>query len=731
MPGVKGMAQKSCPQQAHKPVAEDYLSASHLPAKGVAMHSFRRILTVAVLAGLTAMAAAPAAPAAGPTTKAAVTDNSGIDLAGMDHSVKPGDDFFSYANGTWVKHTQVPADRSSTGPTQDLEELTEQRTADLIRNMAETHPAAGSNDRKIADYYAAFMDQATIEKRGLTPLKPELDQIDAIKTRNDLARVLGSELRADVDPINATHFQTENLFGLFVTQALEDPTHNMAYLLQGGLGMPSRDYYLSQDAQMVAFRAQYQAYVTALLKLAGTPDAQAQAKAIVALETKLAQAQESLVDSEDVHKAATVWSASEFAQKAPGLDWQAYFQAAHLGHQKQFDLWQPAGITGLAALVGSEPIDSWKQLLRYHALDKAAWLLPKAYADLHFDFYETTLEGTPQQPERWKRGVDATSSDLGDAVGQVYVKHYFPPSSKAKVQAMVKNLLTTFDERIDTLAWMTPATRAKAKEKIATLRVGVGYPDTWRSYSALVIRADDALGNHQRAVDLQYQYALAKLNQPVDHGEWWMTPQTVDAVNLPLQNALNFPAAVLQPPFYDPNADDAANYGATGATIGHEISHSFDNTGADFNAQGKLENWWTPQDAAHFKADTQKLVEQYNHYEALPGLYVNGQQTLGENIADVAGLAVAYAAYHQSLHGKPAPVIDGLTGDQRFFIAYAQSWRAKIRDAELRQRLATDVHAPDMIRAQAVRNMDGWYDSFNVKPGEKLYLAPDNRVKIW
>jgi putative endopeptidase len=695
------------------------------------MQSFQRILAVAIFSTLATTVAMPAVMAAGPATKAAATDNSGIDFTGMDHSVKPGDDFFSYANGTWVKNTQIPADRSSTGPTQDLEELTEQRTADLIRNMAKTHPAAGSNDRKIADYYAAFMDEATIEKRGLAPLQPELDRIDAIKTRDDLARVLGSELRADVDPINATNFQTENLFGLFVTQALEDPTHNMAYLLQGGLGMPSRDYYLSQDPQMADSRAKYQTYVAALLKLAGTADADAQAKAIIALETKIAQAQENLVDSEDVHKASTVWSASEFSQKAPGLNWNVYFQAAHLGNQKQFDLWQPEGIKGLAALVGSEPIDSWKQLLRYHAIDKAASLLPKAYADLHFDFYGTTLEGTPQQPERWKRGVNATSDDLGDAVGQVYVKHYFPPSSKAKVQAMVKNLLATFDERIDTLAWMAPATRAKAKEKIATLRVGVGYPDTWRSYSSLVIRPDDALGNHQRAIDLQYQYALAKLGKPVDHGEWWMTPQTVDAVNLPLQNALNFPGAILQPPFFDPSADDAANYGATGATIGHEISHSFDNTGADFNAQGKLENWWTPQDAAHFKADTQKLVEQYNHYEALPGLYVNGAQTLGENIADVAGLAVAYAAYHKSLHGKPAPVIDGLTGDQRFFLAYAQSWRAKIRDAELRQRLATDVHAPDNIRAQAARNIDGWYDSFNVRPGEGLYLTPDNRVKIW
>lgn len=694
------------------------------------MQSFRRMLTAVLLGGVTVAAAAPADTSTPPTANAG-KPASGIDLVGMDHSIRPGDDFFSYTNGTWVKNTQIPADRSSTGPTQDLEELTEQRTAALIQDMAKKHPTAGSNERKIADYYAAFMDEADIEKRGLAPLKPELDQIDAIKTRDDLARVLGSEQRADVDPINATNFQTENLYGLFVTQALEDPVHNMAYLLQGGLGMPSRDYYLSQDPQMAESRVKYQNYVASLLKLADTPDAEAQAKAILALETKIAQAQESLVDSEDIHKASTVWRTSDFAQKAPGMNWVVYFNAAHLSGQKAIDVWQPAGIIGIAALVGSEPIATWKQLLRYHALDKAAPLLPKAYSDLNFDFYGTTLEGTPKRSERWKRAINATSADLGDAVGQIYVKQYFPPSAKTKVQAMVKNLLTTFDERIDTLAWMTPSTRAKAKEKIATLRVGVGYPETWRNYDTLEIRPDDALGNHQRAVAQEYRHQLAKLSQPVDHGEWWMTPQTVDAVNLPLQNALNFPAAILQPPFFDPNADDAANYGATGATIGHEISHSFDNTGADFNAQGKLENWWTPQDAAHFQADTQKLVDQYNHYQALPGLYVNGQQTLGENIADVAGLAVAYAAYHKSLNGKPAPVIDGLSGDQRFFIAYGQSWRAKIRDAELRQRLATDVHAPDNIRAQAVRNLDGWYDAFDVKSGEKLYLTPDNRVKIW
>ena len=694
------------------------------------MQPIRSLLAVAVMSGIAVLLAAPVVSGADQTT-AASNMNVGIDLSYIDHSVKPGDDFFSYANGAWVKTAQIPADRSATGPTQELEDLTAKRTADLIQNMAKTQPAAGTSNRKIADFYAAYMDEAGVEKRGLAPIKAELDQIDAIKTRDDLARVLGSQMRADVDPINATNFQTENLFGLFIAQGLEDPSHNIAYLMQGGLGMPSRDCYLSHDPEMAADRAKYLTYVGALLKLAGTTDADTQAAAIMALETKIAQAQESLVDSEDIHKANNMWTMADYAQKAPGMNWAAYFNAAGLGDQKQIDAWQPAATTAIAALVGSEPIDTWKQLLRYHAIDSAAPLLPKAFADLNFKFYSGTLEGVPAQPERWKRAVDATSSDLDYAVGRVYVQKYFPPEAKVEVQDMVKNLIATFNERLDTLAWMTPATRAKAKAKLATLRVGVGYPDTWRDYSALVVQAGDALGNHERAIEFRYRYQLSKLGKPVDRGEWWMTPQLVDAVNLPVQNALNFPAAVLQPPFFFPHGDAAVNYGATGATIGHEISHSFDNLGSEFNAQGKLENWWTPQDAAHFKATTQKLVEQYNHYEALPGLYVNGQQTLGENIADVAGLAVAYAAYHRSLHGKPAPVIGGLTGDERFFLAYAQSWRVKIRDAELRQRLSTDVHAPDNIRAQAVRNIDGWYAPFHVQPGQKLYLSPDNRVKIW
>jgi putative endopeptidase len=495
--------------------------------------------------------------------------------------------------------------------------------------------------------------------------------------------------------------------------------------------MPSRDYYLSKDPHMTEARDKYKAYVAALLKQAGISDADKKANAVFALETKIAEAQESLVETQDIHKANNLWTVGELSRKAPGLDWSAYFKAAGLDGVKQIDVWQPSAITGEAKLVASQPIDAWKDLLTFHTLNAAAPLLPKAFADLSFDFYGKDLSGTPEQQARWKRAVSATSTDLGDAVGQLYVNKYFPASAKAAAEAMVKNLIAAYRTGIQNLAWMSPATRQKAEAKLDTLIVGVGYPDHWRDYASLEIKADDALGNHLRALKFEYELAKAKIGKPIDDNEWWMTPQTVNAVNLPLQNALNFPAAILQPPFFDPKADPAANYGAIGAVIGHEISHSFDNTGADFDAQGRLKNWWTPADLKHFEAATAALAKQYSTYEALPGLHVNGKQTLGEDIADVSGLTAAYRAYHLSLDGKPAPVIDNLSGNQRFFIAFGQVWRSKMRDAALRQEVITNEHAPAQFRAETVRNLDPWYQAFNVQPDAKLYLKPDQRVKIW
>ncbi|WP_285405562.1 M13 family metallopeptidase [Luteibacter sp. ME-Dv--P-043b] len=683
------------------------------------MANLHRILATAISCGLASAAAIAAQPV-------------GVDLKGMDRSVQPGDDFDGFANGNWRKTAQIPADRASTGVFLEVFEKAEKRNAELIKAAGGGNPAAGSNQRLIADYYKAYMDQAAIEKAGLAPLKPALDAIDAIGDKAALSTALGAQLRADVDPINATNLDTGHLLGLFVAQGLEDPTRNMPYLLQGGLGMPNRDYYLKTDKDMVDTRTKYAAYVEAVLKQSGTPDASAKAKAVMALETKIAQAQESIVDSEDIHKANNPWPRTAFASKAPGIDWNAYFKAAALDDQPTFIVWQPGTVTKFAALVASEPLDTWKAWLRFHTINEnASGLLPKVYDDLAFGFYGKVLTGTPQQRDRWKRGIGRVDSDLGDAVGQIYVKQYFPASSRSEVQDMVKNILKAFDARVDTLAWMSPATRQKAKAKIATIKVGVGYPDTWRDYSTLEIRPDDALGNHQRAELAEYRHQVAKLDKPVDRDEWWMTPQTVNAVNLPLQNALNFPAAILEAPFFDPKADAASNYGSIGAVIGHEISHSFDNTGAEFDAQGRLANWWTDADQKHFKDAGQRLVEQFNAYEPLPGLHINGQQTLGENIADLSGLTIAYAAYKESLHGKPAPVIDGLDGDQRFFLAFAQSWRSKTRDAAMRAQVIGDGHAPGEFRAQTVRNLDPWYDAFKAKPGQKLYLDPKQRVKIW
>ncbi|HSR64433.1 MAG TPA: M13 family metallopeptidase, partial [Xanthomonadaceae bacterium] len=673
----------------------------------------RSALALALLVAVAACkpAANTAAPEA-PATAAAHAPTAGVDLTGIDRAIQPGDDFDGYANGAWRAQAVIPEDRSSMGVGFDVFQKAEKRNAELVQGLAKTNPAAGTDARRIADYYAAYMDQAGIEQRGTAPLKPAFAKIDAIASGTDLARVLGEGLRADVDPLNATNYQTEHLFGLFVAQGLEDPQHNMAYLLQGGLGMPNRDYYLSTDPAMVAIRDKYKAYIAALLKQAGVADADKKAAGIYALEEKIARAQASIVETEDVHKANNPWPLADFAKKAPGLDWATYFQAAGLADQPAIDAWQPGAITKLSALTASEPLQAWKDWLAFHAINEHTAVLPKAFDELSFGFYGTTLTGTPKQRDRWKRALGATNVALGDAVGQLYVQKYFPASSRAQVQQLVNNLLAVFPERIDKLDWMSPGTKEKAKAKVAATKVGVGYPDRWRDYGRIDIKAGDAFGNLDRARLYETQHQVAKLHDTVDRNEWWMTPQTVNAVNLPLQNALNFPAAILEPPFFDPGADAAANYGAIGAIIGHEISHSFDNTGAEFDAQGRLANWWTPADLAHFKAAGQKLVKQYDAYEALPGLHLNGAQTLGENIADLAGLSVAHDAYLKSLGGKPAPVIDGLSGDQRFFLAFAQAWREKKRDAAMRAQVVQDGHAPGQFRAQTVRNIDAWYDAF-------------------
>jgi putative endopeptidase len=656
---------------------------------------------------------------------------SGIDKSLMDTSVAPGDDFDKYANGTWEKTTQIPADKSGLSVFSAIADQADKREADLVSEIVNSNPAAGSDEARVADYYKAYVDTAAIEKRGVAPIKADIDSIEAITDKGALAEAIGRSLRADADPLNNTDFHTENLFGIFVTQALGDPTKTVPYVMQGGIGLPDRDYYLSTEPAMAKLRADYTPYVAKMLSLAGMPNAEARAQKIVALEKKIAQAHESLEDSQSAEKANNPWTRADFDKKAPGIDWNRLLGAAQLGSQQDFIVWQPGAVTRLAALVQSEPLEVWKDWLAFHRINQMAEVLPKAFDDAHFAFYGTELSGTPQQRTREKRAVDSLNDWLGWVIGKRYAEKYFPAAYKTDIEGMVRNIKAALEKKIDALTWMAAPTKAEAKKKVATMAVGVGYPDKWRDYSSLVIKPGDAYGNFDRAQLANYEYQLSKIGKPVDKTEWWMTPQTVNAVNLPLQNALNFPAAILDKGFYDPNADSAANYGAVGSVIGHEISHSFDNLGATFDATGKLRNWWTPADLAHFKQAGDALAKQYDAYEALPGLHLNGEQELGENIADLVGLAAAYDAWKASLNGKESPVIDGLTGDQRFFLAYAQSHRGKLRDEALRARVATDVHAPGPWRVLTVRNIDSWYPAFQVKEGQKLYLKPENRVKVW
>ncbi len=667
------------------------------------------------------------------TAAMAQTALPGVDKAYMDPSVKPGDNFDTYANGGWRKTAEIPADRSSIGVGLDVSLRAEARTAAIIKGAAATKGAPGSDQQRIADYYAAYTDTNGIEARGLTPIQASLSAIAAIRDKHDLSRAIGAAMRSDTDPFNNNNYaSTNDLFGLFVSQDLNQPTRNVPYLMQGGLGLPDRDYYLSDKPEMAEIRTAYQAYLTQLMQLAGLSDPQGRAARVFALETKIAAAQTDIIASQDAHKGDNPWTRADFDKRAPGLDWTAFWTAAGLpAGQRDFIAWQPDAITKLSALVASEPLQSWQDWLAFHTINQVTSVLPKAIDDASFGFYGRTLTGTPAQQPREKRGIAAVNGALGEAVGKIYAQRYFPASSKTEIQTMVKNIVGAFDRRVAALDWMAPATKAEARRKLAVLKVGVGYPDHWWNYPKFAVRADDPVGNAQRARLALYRYHLSKLGKPVDRSEWWMTPQTVNAVNLPLQNALNFPAAILESPYFDPKFDAAANYGAIGSVIGHEISHSFDNLGADFDSTGRLHNWWTPADLKRFEEAGQALVAQYSAYEALPGLHLNGEQELGENIADVAGLTAAYEAYKASLGGKPAPVIDGLTGDQRFFLAFAQGWRTKTRDRALRARIATDVHAPAPWRVLTVRNLDAWYAPFHVQPGQTLYLPPEKRVHVW
>jgi putative endopeptidase len=670
---------------------------------------------------------------------ATLAGGPGIDTSGMDRAVAPGDDFFRYANGTWLKTKEIPADRSYDGAAYALYEKTQEQTRQLIEAIDRN---ASGDDRQVKDYYDTFLDEAAIEAQGLAPLQTLLVNVTAIQDRRALATYVCGDLRADVDALNATNFHTDRPFGLWFAADLAEPARYAAFLLQGGLGMPDRDYYVDKSPDMEKIRASYLAHIETMMTLAKIPDAKAKAARVFALERKIAGVHATRTESVDVKRANNPWKREEFSTQAPGLDWTACFDAAGLKHVPQVIVWHPGAVRGTAALFGSEPIETWRDYLTFHVIDRYANYLPKAFGDQRFAFYGKTLTGTQAQRARWKRALDDTNDALGDAVGKLYVRRHFPEEAKQQLQVMVKNITNAFVRRIDTLAWMTPATKANAKAKVSTLVVGVGYPDKWRSYTGLGIVRGQALLNRWRAEEFIYDRERGKLDQPVARDEWMMTPQTVNAVNLPVLNAMNFPAAFLQPPYFDPAAPLAVNYGAIGAVIGHEISHSFDDQGSQFDETGKFRNWWTKEDVDHFKTASAKLVAQYNAYRPLPDLAINGQLTLSENIADLAGLAAAYDAYRaasapgaassSATPSSSSPVEkSNFSDDQQFFLAWAQSWRTKFRDQMLRQIVVSDGHAPDEYRADTVRNLDAWYDAFAVKQGQRLFLAPPDRIRVW
>ncbi|MBR0551554.1 M13 family metallopeptidase [Stakelama marina] len=638
----------------------------------------------------------------------------GFDEAGMDKAVEPGNDFYEYANGTWQKDTVIPSDKSAYGLFTMLADLSQKRTHGILENVK------NDPNSKIGVAYSTYLDRDAIDAKGLAPIDPWLNQIRGLKSKSGYAALVA---QADRNGVRVP-------FGSYVGQDDKQPDIYAMNLYQGGTGLPDREYYLSKDAKFQKIRDQYVAHMAKMLTLAGEGNAQARAQAIMNLETGFAKAQWTRVESRDSNKTYNKLTLSDLQQKAPGFDFATYLKG--IGANVDYVIVaQPSAVEGEAKLISNTPLSVLKDQLLVRSLEGFSDVLPKPFDDENFAFYGTVLSGTPEQQVRWKRAVDFTSGILSDDVSKIYVAKYFPPETKVAADKMVKNIIAAMDRRIDKLDWMAPQTKVKAHEKLAAFTPKIGYPDKWRDYSGLIIKPGDAFGNNLRANQWQHNYNINKLGKPIYRWEWGMTPMTVNAYANPGMVEIVFPAAILQPPFFDPNADPAVNYGGIGAVIGHELSHHFDDQGSKYNKEGRLVDWWTPADHKAFDARTNALVQEYDKYEPLPGKHVNGKLTLGENIADLAGLTVSHDAYMHSLNGKTPPVIDGYTADQRFYLGWAQVWRRKYREANLEQRLLTDPHSPSEQRTWVVRNLDPWYPAFDVTASQKLYLAPDQRVRIW
>jgi putative endopeptidase len=644
----------------------------------------------------------------------------GVETGYADKAVAPGDDFYRYVNGGWVKANTIPADRSRWTEFERLGELSDGNVRKILEESGQ--PGASGNAKKVGDFYASYMDEAAIEAKGAAPLRPDLARIAAIATPAQLAAAIGwfnRDTTASM-PVNV---------GIGVDQ--KNPTRYTTSMGQGGLGLPDRDYYIADTAAFVPIRAAYKKHVANMLRLAGLTEPEARAERIYALEDKLARTHWTRIESRDADKTYNPWPTAELASRAPGFDWPAMLKDMQLADRPIFVVRQPSALAAFAALSTQVPLADWRDYLAMRLISSRAGVLSKAFVDEAFDFNGKTLNGTPQQQDRWKRGVAATEDALGDAAGRLYAAKYFPPQSKAVAEAMIANVKLAFAARIKALSWMTAPTKEKALAKLAALRVDIGYEDKPRDYSTLEVVRGDAYGNRERSIRYENARSMGKLARPVDRGEWSMIAPTVNAQSNSVLVKLMFPAAILQPPFFDPNADPAVNYGGIGAVIGHEMSHQFDDQGSKYDATGRLENWWSATDLAQFKAAGARLVAQYDGYKPLPDMHIQGGLTLGENIGDLAGLGVAFDAYKASLKGKASPVIDGTTGEQRFFMGWAQVWRSLLREPALRNRLTTDPHSPGEYRAATVRNIDGWYEAFGVKPGQKMYLAPDQRVRVW
>ena len=657
----------------------------------------------------------------------------GFDATGEDRSVKPGDDFFRYANGAWLDRTPIPADKSGVSLRLRMTDLTEARLHELLEHAAirVEHEPSGL-EGKAGAFYKAFMDDKRVEELGAKPLSPELDAIREAATTDVLSGLMGQE--------NGEFYGS--LFDIGVSVDEKDPKQYQVYLSQSGLGLPDRDYYL--DAKFAAAKAKYQAYAATLLGLIGWPDADARAGDIVALETRIAEASWSKAEQRDPDKTYNLMSVKELHTLAPQFGWDAYLKTAGLGDADRVIVEEKSAFPKLAEIYASTPLPVLKAWAAFQVADNAAPYLSRPFADAYFEMRQKTLSGQREQQVRWKRGVLAVAGgdflagsrlarfgNMGWAVGQLYATRYFPPEAKAKVEELVANLKAAYRVRLEQLDWMSPATKVEALKKLDTYTVKVGYPDKPRDFSGLVIRDDDLVGDVRRAAAWDWNFYARRLRAPVDRQEWSMTPQTNDAYNGDLRDIV-FPAGILQPPIFDPSADPAINYGAVGGVIGHELTHGFDDEGRKFDAEGRLRDWWTAKDAATFEQRAAKLGAQYDSYEPLPGVHVNGKLTMGENIADLGGLTLGLEAYHASLRGKPAPVIDGLTGDQRVFLGWAQAWRGKVTNDAVRKQVVSDPHSPRQFRVNGpVRNLDAWYAAFGVKSGDTLYLAPAERVRIW